>query len=296
MEHVASWPRRQPRQARNAQRQVLCGGRLVLHRTKLARAARHGTRKRRLRRFQAAAADRARFRRRGASANGVGWSAPRVGCADNCAKHAARRDKCSVSCRLVLHVTKRACAARHVTRKMRLWRFEDAAADKARCRWRGALANGVGWSMLQVGRTDNRAKHAASRDKCSVDGRLILHRTKRARAARHGTRKRRLRRFAAAAADKAWCRRRGASANGVGCSAPLVGRADNRAKHAARRDKCSVGGRLVLHRTKRARAARHGTTKNGHDGPKPQPATKCRVTGEEPRPTSWGGAWGGARR
>ena len=40
------------------------GGRLVLHVTKRARAARHGTRKRRLRRFEAAAANQARFVRK----------------------------------------------------------------------------------------------------------------------------------------------------------------------------------------------------------------------------------------
>ena len=233
------------------------GGRLVLHVTKRARAARHGTRNRRQRRSEAAAADLARFRWRRASANGVGWSASRVGRADNRAKHAAR-SACSVGGRLVIHGTKRARAARHGTRKRRLRRSEAAAADLARCRWRRASANGVGWSASRVGRADNRAKHAA-RSACSVGGRLVLHVTKRARAARHGTRNRRQRRFEAAAADLAQCRWRRASANGVGWSASRVGRADNRAKHAARRDKCSVGGRLVLHVAERARAARHGT-------------------------------------
>ena len=272
VERAASWPRRQPRQARSAQRswprrqprqarsaQSSVGGRLVLHVTKRARAARHGTRTRRQRRFEAVAADRARCRCRGASANCVRWSAPRVGRADNRAKHAARRDKCSVGGRLVLHVTKRARAARHGTRTRRQRRFEAVAADRARCRCRGASANCVRWSAPRVGRADNRAKHAARRDKCSVGGRLVLHVTKRARVARHGTRTRRQRRFEAVAADRARCRCRGASANYVRWSAPRVGREDNRAKHAARRDKCSVGGRLVLHVTKRARAARHGT-------------------------------------
>ena len=66
--------------------------------------------------------------------------------------------------RLVLHVTKRARAARHGTRTSRQRRFEAAAADTARCRWRGASANGVGWSTPRVGHADNRAKHAARRD------------------------------------------------------------------------------------------------------------------------------------
>ena len=102
----------------------------------------------------------------------MGWSAPRVGRADNRAKHAALRDKCSVGSRLVLHVTKRARAARHGTRKRRLRRFEAAAADVARCRWRIASANmclppgqwiGVSWwfgqlivSYAQFVRTDPR--------------------------------------------------------------------------------------------------------------------------------------------
>ena len=83
----------------------------------------------------------------------------RVGRADNRAKHAARRDKCSVGGRLVLHVTKRAGAARHRTRKRRLRRFESIAADLARCRWRRASANmclppgqwiGVSWWFDQL--------------------------------------------------------------------------------------------------------------------------------------------------
>ena len=200
--------------AKHAARRDKCavGGRLVLHVAERARGARHGTRTRRQRRFEAAAADRARCRWRGASANCVRWSAPRVGRADNRAKHAARRDKCSVGGRLVLHVAERARGARHGTRTRRQRRFEAAAADRARCRWRGASANGVGWCVSRVGRADNRAKHAA-RSACSVGGRLVLHVTKRAGAARHETRKRRLRRFETTAADLARCRWRRASAN-----------------------------------------------------------------------------------
>ena len=128
-----------------------------------------------------------------ASANGVGWSASRVGRADNRAKHAAR-SACSVTGRLVRHVTKRVRAARHRTRKRWLRQFEAASADLVRCRLRKASANGVGWSASQVGRADNRAKHAV-RSACSVAGRLVRHVTKRARAVCHGTRTRRLRWF-----------------------------------------------------------------------------------------------------
>ena len=56
----------------------------------------------------------------------------------------------------------------------------------------------------------------------------------------------------------------------------LVGRADNRAKSAAR-STCSVDGQLVLHGATRARAARHGTRKDGCDGTKPHPPTWCGV-------------------
>ena len=114
--------------------------------------------------------------------------------------------------------------------------------------------NSVGWSTPQVGRADNRAKSAARR--CSVGGRLVLHLTKRTRAARHGTRKLCLRSFEAASVEPARRQWSKASVNGVGRSALRVGREDNRAKSAVRA--CSVVGRLVLHVTKRARAARHG--------------------------------------
>ena len=58
-------------------------------------------------------------------------------------------------------------------------------ADLARCLWRGASTNGMGWSAPQVGRADNRAKSAAC-SACFVSGRLILNVTKRARAERLG--------------------------------------------------------------------------------------------------------------
>ena len=81
--------------------------------------------------------------------------------------------------------------------------------------WRSTSANGVGWSTSRVGRADNRAKHAA-RSACVVGGRLFLHGTTGARAARHGTKERPLRHFEAAAATLVRCRWRRASGNGVG--------------------------------------------------------------------------------
>ena len=67
---------------------------------------------------------------------------------------------------------------------------------------------------MRVGRVANRAKHAA-RSVYVVGGRLVLHVTKRERAARHGTRRRRLRHFVAAAANPARYRWRRGSANDV---------------------------------------------------------------------------------
>ena len=94
VERVASWPCRQPRQARSVQC-VLCG--------RLAGSPRGDARARRAPRDQKETATTVRSRSRrpgavsapGASANGVGWSASRVGRADNRAKHAAR-SACSV--------------------------------------------------------------------------------------------------------------------------------------------------------------------------------------------------------
>ena len=192
----------------------------------------------------------------------------------------ATRSACVVGGWLVIHGATRARAARHGLIMRRLRRSEAAPADLARCSWRRASANGVGWSASRVGCADNRAKHAA-RSAYIVGGRLVLHVTKRARAARHGTRNRRKRRFEAAAANLAQCRWRGAWAKGVGWSASRVSRADIRAKHAARRDKCSLGGRLVIHVLERARAARHGTKRDGNDDSKPQPPTKRGVSGED---------------
>ena len=81
----------------------------------------------------------------------------------------------------------------------------------------------------------------------------------------------------------------GASANSVGGSTPQVCRADNRAKHAAR-SACSLGARLVLHVTKRARATCHGTSKRWLRSFEAQPPTKRGVGTKGPQPTAWGGA------
>ena len=159
-------------------------------------------------------------------------------------------------------MTTRARAARHGAINRELRRSEAAASALACYRCRRAPTNGVMWSASRVSRADNRAKSAAH-SACSMSGRLVLQVTKRAVAARRGTIKRQLRRSEAAAAALARYRCKRAPTNGVVWSASRVSRAgvsraDNRAKSAAH-SACSVGGRLVLQVTKRARAARHGT-------------------------------------
>ena len=56
----------------------------------------------------------------------------------------------------------------------------------------------------------------------------------------------------------------------------------------AARSACSVGGQLVLHVTKRARAARHGTRMGRLRRVEAAPPTWCGVGEQEPPPTAWG--------
>ena len=146
------------------------------------------------------------------------------------------------------------------------------------------MERATSWQRRQM-----RAKHAA-RSACFVGGRLVLHVTKCARASRHGTRKRRLRRWEAAAADRSRCRRKGASANGVGWSAPRVGCADKfvpstqRAVRALR-----LVGWLSTGLSARAPHAT-GLNRDGYEGSKPQPPTGRGVGAKEPRSTARGGA------
>ena len=120
---------------------------------------------------------------------------------------------------------------------------------------------------------------------CSVDRWPVRHGAKRARAARHRNWKLWPQRFKAAAADLARCRCRRASANGVGRSAPRVGRADNHAKSASARTPWAVG-RFSMGRT--ARGARGtGLGIYRHEDPKPQPPTWRGCVEVEPRPMAW---------
>ena len=76
----------------------------------------------------------------------------------------------------------------------------------------------------------------------------------------------------------------------MGWSATRVGRADNRAKHAAR-SACSVGGRLVIHVTKRLRGPRAtGLERDSYGDSRPQPPAGRGVGAKKPRSTAWGGA------
>ena len=91
------------------------------------------------------------------------------------------------------------------------------------------------------------APSRAARSACSVGGRLVLHglsaRAPRATGLERGG-------YDGSKPQPPTKRGSvpGSSSNGVEWSTPRVGRADNRAKHAAH-SACSVGGRLVLYRT-----------------------------------------------
>ena len=70
---------------------VLVGGWPVLYEAKRAQAVRHESQRQWPLRLETVAADLARCRRKRASANGVGWSASRVGREDNHAKSGSKR-------------------------------------------------------------------------------------------------------------------------------------------------------------------------------------------------------------
>ena len=95
--------------------------------------------------FEAAVVDMARCRCERASSNGVRCNAPRADREGNHAKSASARIACSVGGRPVLHGAKRARAACHGIRKLRLRCYEAADADMARSRCGRTSAHGVGW-------------------------------------------------------------------------------------------------------------------------------------------------------
>ena len=194
VERVTSWPRRQPRQARSAQRQVLCG--------QSAGSPRDEARARRAPRDEKETATtiRSRSRQQGAVSaqrslgqwRGVERAAswprrqPRQ-------EHAARSDKCSVGGRLVLHVTKRARAARPGLER------EGYVGSKPQPpTWRGVCARCLGqWRGVErVASWPRRQPRQVRSAQCVLRGWSAgsPRDEARARVARHGTRKRRLRR------------------------------------------------------------------------------------------------------
>ena len=224
VERVASWPRRQLRQARSAQC-VLCGRSAGSPRDKAR--ARHAPREKK----DTATTVRSRIRRTGAVS--VKKSFGQRHGVERVASWPHRQPREVRSAQCVLR-GRSAGSPRDEARTRRAPRDYKETATTVLSRSRrpgavsatGASANGVGWSPSRVGRADNRAKSAA-RSACSVGGRLVLHGATRTRAARHGTRKRRLRRFEAASDDLVPCRQNRASANGVGWSASRVGQHNN---------------------------------------------------------------------
>ena len=120
---------------------------------------------------------------------------------------------------------------------------------------------------------------------CVLGGRLVIHATTRARAARHGPSKRRPRRFKAATTDPTRCL----------CQEPRPtawggARRELAAQTTAPRKPRLYKTLLGFPWGRRTRPPREtGLERDGYDGSKPQLLTWCGVGGEGPRPTAWGG-------
>ena len=149
-----------------------------------------------------------------------------------------------------------------------------------------SLGHGVGWSASRVNREDNHAKSASAR---VLRGRLAGSPWGEARAGRAPRESNEVPRRSKPQ-PPTW--------RGVGEEEPRPTAWGGARRALAAKTTtpspparaCSVGGRPVLHGAKRARAARHGSQRRGHDVSKPQPPTWRGVGEEEPRPTAWGGA------
>ena len=267
-----------------------------------ARVARHGTQARWPRRFEAAATDLERCRCGRALATGMGWSASRVGRKDNHVKCASTRmlrgpsdgspwgearvgrvprESNAVASTfrsrsrrpVAVSVKKSLGQQRRVERVVR-WpqRRPRQVRQRAYTPWAiGRCSTGRsahGSRCMEVGRgrpmlrshshrpgaalvrkslshrrgvervarwPRRQPRPSPSARACSMGRRQVLHRAKRARAARHGARRQ-------------W--------HVVGCSCALAATITTPSppEHV-----CSVGGRTVLHGAKRVRVARHGS-------------------------------------
>ena len=248
------------------------GGRLGLHRAKRARAARHGTRQRRSRRFEAAAADRARCLRQEPRPTALGG---------------ARRE---LAAQTIAPSPQRAVHSLWAVG----WFFTGRSARGPRAtgperdgcdvlKPKPPTGRGVGeekrrptaWGRAKrelAAQTTAPSPQRAVNNLCSVGSRLVLHVTKRARAARHGTRKRRLRCFEAAAANLARCLRQEPRPTAWGrakreLAAQTTAPSPQRAVHALWAVGCFSTGRS-------ARGPRStGLESDGYGSSKPQPPT-----------------------
>ena len=259
------------------------GGRPVLHGAKRARAARHGSRKR----------GHDVPKPQPPTWRGVGeeeprptaWGGARRALAAKTTTPSPPARACSVGGRPVLHGAKRARAARHGNQT--LWSRRSKPQPPT---WRGVgeeEPRPTAWGGARRALAAKTTTPSPPARACSVGGRLVLHGAKRARAARHGiesvatTSRSRSRRPGAVSVKRA-------SANGVGWSAPRVGREDNHAKSASAR---VLRGRSAGSPRGEARAGRAPReSKLWSRRSKPQPPTWRGVGEEEPRPTAWGGA------
>ena len=187
----------------------------------------------------------------------MGWSAPRVGRADNHAKSTNAHVLCGRSAGSPRGEARTGQAPRNekaivTTVRSRSSRPGAVSVNKSLGQWRG-VERAPRWPRSQP-----RKVRSAQ---CVLRGRSAgFQRAKRAGGRAPRNKKASVTAFRSRSRRPSAVWAPGALANGVGWSTPRLDRADNRAKHAAR-SAYSVGGRLDLHETKRARAARHMTRK-----------------------------------
>ena len=261
-------------------------GRPVLHGAKRARAVRHGARKLWSQGSEAAAVGLARCRCGGALANGVGWSASRVGREDNHAKSASAR---------VLR-GRLAGSARVEARAGRATRYLESGVTMLRSHSRrpGSVSvpksRGERCGVERVARWPRRQPRQVRAALRVLRGRSAgfpRGEARTGRAARGSetvvTRLRtRGRRPGAVSVRRSLGQRRGVE---------RVARWPRRQPRQVRQRACAP---WAVSRFCTGRSA-HGSRDTvlricGHDAPKPQPSAWRGVGAEEPWPTAWGGA------
>ena len=232
------------------------GGRLVLQVTKRAWAARYGTRKRRLRHFEAASADLARCLRQ--EPRPTAWGGARRELAAQKSVPSPQRAVRALWAVGWLSTGRSA----HGPRATGLKRDGYVSSKPQLLTWRGVCARRFGQrrGVERAASWPHRQPRQVRSAQCMRCGRLAVSPRGDARTPR-ATGLERDGYDDSKPQPPTW---RGVCARSLdqqrGVERVRVDRADNRAKSAAR-SACVVGGRLVLHVTKRAQAARHETIK-----------------------------------